>query len=183
MTVQFKEETFGPEALSLTDLAEKLTSLDWFSQFGNKDAAVEEQVRQFIETLGVSQFEVKWVSKEEVPATIGKLTFENSDIWQKLKDIPDQFKARIDEKDRNALLESMVDSIPEAVFHPSYSGAFQQMEDEKAIGYLVGNAMYISIMACTAAIAEQTELLEPLLNIVESGHTVLGLAENTIYIV
>ena len=182
MTVQFKEETYGPEALSLTDLAEKLTSLNWFSKIGITDEAVEQRARQFVGALGVQQFNVKWVAKEDIAATIGKLTFENSDVWQALKDIPDQLKKKIDEKERNALLESMVDALPEAVFHPSYAGAFNQLTEEKAISYLVGNAMYISVMAGTAALAE-TELFQPVLDIVESGHTVLGLEGNTIYIV
>ncbi|MFS0575705.1 hypothetical protein AB1K83_08725 [Sporosarcina sp. 179-K 3D1 HS] len=182
MTVQFKEETYGPEALSLTGLAEKLTSLDWFDKIGTTDAAVEQQVRQFVEALGVEQFDVKWVAKEDIAATIGKLTFDNSDVWQVLKDIPDKLKNKIDEKERTALLESMVDALPEAVFHPAYAGAFKQGTEEKAISYLVGNAMYISVMVCTAAIAE-ADLFQPLLDIVESGHTVLGLEGNTIYIV
>ncbi|MGE7544416.1 hypothetical protein [Sporosarcina newyorkensis] len=183
MTVQFKEETYGPEALSLTGLAKKLTSFNWFGEIGTVDTAVEKHVRQFIEALDVSQYNIKWVAKEDIATTIGELTFENSDVWRALKGIPERYNQLITEKDRTALLESVIDAIPEAVFHPAYAGAFKQVTEDKAISYLVGNAMYISVMACTASLADRPKMFQPLLNIVEKGHTVLGLEGNTIYII
>lgn len=183
MTVQFKEETYGKTAQNLTELANNLTAIDWFSNIGKIDSAMESLTQELMENLGVRQYEIKWATSETVPSTIGKLTFENSDVWEVLKHVPDQFKEQIDASGQNGLLDMMVDTIPEAVFHPSYAGAFLQFDNQKTISYLVGNAMYLSVLICTAQIAEQPELLKPILEIVESGHTVLGLDGNTIYLV
>lgn len=182
MTVKFQEEVYGPEALSLADLANSLLSQNWFSELGNKNPDTEKHVQELMNVLKVSNCDIKWVSKENISAKLQDFTFSESEVWDKLKDVPDQLKLKIDEKENNALLESMVDTVPEAVFHPAYAGAFKMEMEEKVISYLVGNAMYISILICTAAIAGQSELSQPLLDIVLAGHTILGLEGNTLYL-
>ena len=180
--VLISENKFGLKAQSINDIAERLATINWYGKAGVKEVQAEESLHLFLKTLRVSEYNIQWVERERVLPIIGQLTFENSKLWEALRELPDQMKKKIDESGHVALLESTIEAVPQAVFHAAFEKAFQVFEDEKIVNYLVGHAMYIAVLICTAELADQVDLFAPLLELLASGHVPLGLEGNTIYL-
>ena len=149
---------------------------------GQKDFDTEKKLETFMSTIGVKDYEVRWLSKEQLPHVIQHLTFEGSALWPKLKELPDFLNEKIVRDENEAILADMVDRVPEAVFHGVYKQAYALVKEEKAVKFLVGHALYISILACTAELAGETKLFSSLIDIVEEGHLPLGPEGNIFYL-
>jgi hypothetical protein len=183
MAVMLSEEKHGTDARSVNEWIERLLAIDWYKQAGQQQEVAVEKVNQFMRALGVNEYEVRWLSKDEVPDAIRRLTFEGSQLWNILEKLPDQLKAKIKENGNESLLEKIVDVVPEAVFHHAFAGAFHTFDEEKTVQFLVGHAMYVSILVCTAALAEEKNLFLPIVELLEAGYLPLGPEGNTFYLV
>ena len=75
-----------------------------------------------------------------------------------LAEVPDRLKRKIVSVGNENLLTDIVDKVPEAIFHGVYKEAFKHFEEEKVVKFLVGHAMYISVIACAAELAEENNL-------------------------
>ena len=132
--------------------------------------------------IGVSEYKIKWLSAAQVSETVSRLSFESSILWEVLKDLPDQLKEKIDAVGNEKLLADIVDKVPEAVFHGAYKQALNVFRDEKAIKFLVGHAMYISVLACTAELAGDVNPFSFIVELLADGHLPLGPEGNTLYL-
>lgn len=178
----FNESKYGLTVRSVNELIERLTSINWYSKAGEYSPDVEGKLAQFMSALGVHDYDIKWISIEQVPETIKTLSFEGSALWEVLKELPEQWKKKIDSLENERLLNEVVDRVPEAVFHSAYKQAFMTFKDENTIKFLVGHAMYISILACTAELAGDHQALSFLIELLEEGHLPLGPKGNTFYL-
>ncbi|MFE4428921.1 hypothetical protein ACFRH9_17765 [Peribacillus butanolivorans] len=176
------EEKYGTDARSANEMIERLTSIDWYSQAGVKCNEAEKKVEQFMSAIGVSEYKIKWLSAAQVSEAVSRLSFENSILWEVLKDLPDQLKEKINAAGNEKLLADIVDKVPEAVFHGAYKQASNVFRDEKAIKFLVGHAMYISVLACTAELASDVNPFSYIVELLEDGHLPLGPEGNTFYL-
>ncbi|KON69290.1 hypothetical protein AKG34_11295 [Peribacillus butanolivorans] len=176
------EEKYGTDARSANEMIERLTSIDWYSQAGVKCNEAEKKVEQFMSAIGVSEYKIKWLSAAQVSEAVSRLTFESSILWEVLKDLPDQLKEKIDAAGNEKLLADIVDKVPEAVFHGAYKQALNVFRDEKAIKFLVGHAMYISVLACTAELTGDVNPFSYIVELLEDGHLPLGPEGNTFYL-
>lgn len=180
MHVIFQEDA---KAEQLNEVINKLLETDWYHQAGFKDEEVETYMQTFLKQLNIEEYVFIWTNKQSLKETIENLSFRESTIWEKLKDIPDQLKEKIDANDNKTYLEKLVEFLPEAVFHPAFDNAYKQFKDEKIVQYLTGNAMYLSILICTAQLAGEEKLFEPILRIIEKGHVPVGLKGNEVYLI
>lgn len=180
MNVIFQEDS---KAEQLNQIINTLLEADWYDRAGFKDEEVESYMRSFLNQLNVEEYFIVWTDKEQLKETIENLSFRESAIWKKIKDLPDQLKEKIDDKDNNSYLEKLVDFLPEAVFHPAFDNAYKQFKDEKIVQYLTGNAMYLAILICTAELAGDEKLFEPILRIIERGHVPVGIKGNEVYLI
>ncbi|GAB3062558.1 hypothetical protein [Virgibacillus ainsalahensis] len=165
------------------EIIDQLTSANWYHQAGVKEEETVKQLEELLNLLNVKEYEVKWVTKDKVPSLIENLSFEDSNLWEVLKELPDQLKEKIDAQNLEEHLERLVDRLPEAIFHPAYDGAYKQFEDEKSIKFLTTLAMYLGLMVSTAELAGEEKLLKPILTIIESGHAPIGIDGNLIYVI
>ncbi len=180
--VLINENKFGSKAQSINDVAERLTAINWYEKAGVKEKETEETFHRFMQALQVNEYDIQWVSKEQVPEIIEKLTFNDSKLWEVLSELPDQLKKDIEKSGQVSLLEKAVDTVPQAVFHAAFEKAFQAFGEDKTVSFLVGHAMYIAVLACTAELADKADLFAALLELLESGHVPLGPEGNTIYL-
>ncbi|PLS18613.1 hypothetical protein CVD28_05605 [Bacillus sp. M6-12] len=176
------EEEYGTDARSVNELIERLTTIDWYTYAGKIDHAANTKLDQLMSNLGVKDYEIQWLSKEEVPEAVSRIALEKSALWDVLKDLPEELKNKIDINGNEKLLEDIVDRVPELVFHGAYMQAFHLFGDENAVKYLVGHAMYISILACSAELAGEEDIFSPLLELLEMGHLPLGPNGNIFYL-
>ena len=72
-----------------------------------------------------------------------------------LAEVPDRLKGKIVSSGNENLLIDIVDKVPEAIFHGVYKEAFKHFGEETVVKFLVGHAMYISVVACAAELAEE----------------------------
>lgn len=72
-----------------------------------------------------------------------------------LAEVPDQLKEKIVRAGNEKLLVDVVDKVPEAIFHGVYKEVFKHFGEEKTVKFLVGHAMYVSVLACAAELAEE----------------------------
>lgn len=177
------ESLNGTAEEKTNQIIDKLTSVSWFHQAGVQVVETEDQMVKFLDMLDVKEYEIKWASKEEVPALIGQLSFSGSKLWEELRELPDQLKEKIDANNQNNLLETLVDRLPEAVFHPAFEGAYQQFNDKKTINYLITLSMYLGLMTTVAELSGEDKLFKPITEMIESGHAPLGLKANVIYLI
>ncbi len=180
MSVLIHESTFGEKAQSLNDLAQQFETMDWYKRAGQKEANAEATIDRLMNELQVEEYELKWITKDETVAVTRQLTFEGSDIWERLKEVPDEMKKKIKKTKQMKLLETVVDTIPEFVFHHAFDAAVKQFKEEQIVNYLVCQAIYFSVLICSATLAGD-DRFGPLLELLESGHVPLGLEGNTIY--
>jgi NADH dehydrogenase/NADH:ubiquinone oxidoreductase subunit G len=176
------EGKYGSTARSVNELIDQLTSINWYSKAGQPNPDVEGKLARFMSAVGVHNYDIKWITKEQVAETIGKLSFENSELWEVLKELPDQFGKKIDSLGNQQLLNDVVDKVPEAVFHGAYKHAYEAFNQEDTIKFLVGHAMYISTLACTAELADEKDQMSILVDLLEEGHLPLGPQGNTFYL-
>ena len=177
----FNEGKYGLTVHSVNELIEKLTTINWYSNVGEFSPDIEGKLAQFMSAIGVHDYEIKWITKEQVPETIKTLSFEGSALWEVLKEVPDQLKTRMERLGTDKLLNELVDRVPEAVFHSAYNQAFLTFDDQDAINFLMGHAMYISILACTAELAGDNSM-SFIVELLEEGHLPLGPKGNTFYL-
>ncbi|MEK5101814.1 hypothetical protein MKX83_07460 [Cytobacillus sp. FSL M8-0252] len=168
---------------SIDAMVNRLQAIHWGKKVGQQNLESEEKVIEFMNDLNVNSYEIKWLLKEEVPETISRLTFEGSEIWESLKEIPEELSHKIKEDGHEKYLLDLGDRVPELVFHGAYSHLFQQFEDMKTLEYLVGLAMYVSVMSCTAELAEGKNIFLSIVNLIEAGHLPLGPEGNTFYLI
>ncbi|ULT58857.1 hypothetical protein L1999_10145 [Neobacillus drentensis] len=176
------EGKYGLTARLVNELIEKLTSINWYSKAGQYNPDVEGKLARFMSGLGVHNYEIKWITKGQTAETIEKLSFENSELWEVMKELPGQLSNKIDSLGHQQLLIDVVDKVPEAVFHGVYKHAYEAFNQENTIKFLVGHAMYICILACTAELADEKEMISILVNILNEGHLPLGPNGNTFYL-
>ncbi|MDF2791494.1 MAG: hypothetical protein K0S80_4596 [Neobacillus sp.] len=176
------EGKYGETARSVNELIDKLTSINWYSKAGQYNLDVEGKLARFMNGLGVHNYEIKWITKEQVAESIGKLSFENGKLWEVLKELPDEFREKIDSLGNQQLLNDVVDKVPEAVFHGAYKHAYEAFNEADTIKFLVGHAMYISTLACTAELADEKDKISILVDLLEQGHLPLGPNGNTFYL-
>lgn len=183
MEVTLNEEKYGTGARTVNYWIERLLAIEWYKQAGQQQEGVVEKVNQFMRTLGVNEYAVKWLSKNQVSGAIQRLTFERSNLWVILEKIPGQLRAKVNEAGNESLLEKVVDAVPEAIFHNAFARAFHTFGEEKTVQFLVVHAIYVSILICTAVLAEVPNLFLPVLELLEAGYLPLGSEGNTFYLV
>lgn len=174
--------TVYQEDISVNQVSERLTTAEWFHKAGIREAETEALIEQLLSNLNVDNYQLKWIDKSELVDVIGRFSLQDSELWNKLKEIPDELKEKIDANNDTTRLEKLIDRLPEAVFHPAFDGAYKQCGEEKRVGFLTGNAMYLSVLIATAELAGEGELLKPLLQVIENGHVPVGIEGNVIYL-
>ncbi|MED4752502.1 hypothetical protein [Brevibacillus choshinensis] len=182
MIVILNDEKHGSAPHTVNEWIDRLLAIDWYKLAGQHQEAALAKVNQLMKKLGVIECEVKWLSENEVPAAIQRLTFEGSQLWSILEQLPDQLKAKVKKIGNESLLEKVVDVVPEAVFHRAFAGAFHTFGDEKTVQFLVGHAMYLSLLVCTAVLADEMDLFLPLIELLEAGILPLGPEGNIFYL-
>lgn len=160
---------------------DQLQNALWYERAGESNDETEEQLKQFMKNLQVENYDIKWIRKEEAPRLIGTFTFENSAIWEQLKDVPDHFMKQIEEKGKQQQLDELIDRVPEFIYLRTFERAYALFQDKQLIQYLVVHGMYISTLACIAALLED-ELFIPIVEMVKDGHIPLGIKGNTVYL-
>ncbi|SDH17402.1 hypothetical protein SAMN05192534_10268 [Alteribacillus persepolensis] len=178
---------YGNNGENVASLIERLADIDWYQKAGEQDKAVEEKLAESMKQLGVSTYQIEWIKPGEAADAIASLALEESSIWEQLKEVPDTIKAKMDEVNRETVVDDIVYNIPELVYHGSFAGAYQLFEDEKTTGFFTGHAMYISVLACLWEAAADLDGMKdnpflPLVEILESGHVPLGLKKETIFV-
>lgn len=176
------EEKEGPRAQSVNEMVKRLTAIDWFVNSGQQNIEAEQKVDQFMEYLDRSEYEIKWISRNQVTQTIERLSFEGCAFWEALKEVPDQLKKKIVHAGNENLLADMADKVPEAIFHGACTQAFHLFGDEKVVQILVGLAMYVSVLTCAAELAGGQNIFLPMVELLEAGHLPLGPEGNIFYL-
>ncbi|MED1556941.1 hypothetical protein [Bacillus paramycoides] len=176
------EEKYGSGARHANEIIERLTTLDWYVNAGQQNLEAEKKVDRFMSSLNISEYEIRWISRKQLNETIGRLSFEDSTFWEALKEVPDQLKEKIVRTGNEKLLADVVDKVPEAIFHGAYKQVLNIFGDEKAVKFLVGHAMYISVLACATELAEENNLFLPIVELLEGGHLPLGPEGDTFYL-
>jgi len=178
------EEKAQQKEREFREILDGLADVEWYHKAGEKDMDAEANMEQFLSRLNVSDYELKWVSKENLHDVLGELTFTESPLWDALKDMPGQFKETIVANGLDGRpLQKAVDLAPVSVYHPAFAGAYQQFGDKKAVQYLSVGAMYIGLMTSLSVLAEEEKLFEPIVEMIKSGHGPLGPSGKTIYLI
>ncbi|WP_439022302.1 hypothetical protein [Bacillus thuringiensis] len=176
------EEKYGSHARSTNGMIERLMTMNWYSNIGQQNLEAEKKIDQFMCALNNSEYEIKWISRNQLSETIERISFEDNDLWGMLAEVPDHLKEKIISVGNEKLLIDVVDKVPEAIFHGVYKEAFKHFGEEKVVEFLVGHAMYISTVACAAELAEEKNVFLPIVELLELGHIPLGPERNTFYL-
>lgn len=168
------EEKDGPGARSANEMVKRLTTINWYKNVGQQNIDAEQKIDQFMSSLNIHEYEIRWISRDQVTEMIGRLSFEGSAFWEALKEVPDQLKEKIVHAGNDTHLADLVDKVPEAIFHGAFTQAFNLFSEEKAVQFLVGHAMYVSVLACAAELTEGDNAFLPVVELLEAGHLPLG---------
>ncbi|MEK4177490.1 hypothetical protein [Aeribacillus sp. FSL W8-0870] len=171
----------------VNQMADRLLNINWYQHVGTIHDDVQNKAEKFLQSLNIENCEIKWISKDEIGNIYDTIRLTNSSLWEALKVLPDRLKEKIDQSGQEEILNEIVYHLPEAVFHEVYKGAFKTFSDESFIRFLVGHAMYISLLACAwELVANINEWGENpfayLVDILEMGHIPLGSNNQTFYI-
>ncbi|PGE66613.1 hypothetical protein [Bacillus toyonensis] len=176
------EEKYGSHARSTNGMIERLMTMNWYCNIGQQNVEAEKKIDQFMSSLNISEYEIKWISRKQLIEKIERISFEDNDLWGALAAVPDQLKEKIERAGNEKLLVDVVDEVPEAIFHGVYKEAFEIFGEEKTVKFLVGHAMYVSVLACAAELAEEKNVCLPIIELIEMGHVPLGPEGNTFYL-
>ncbi|WP_026684256.1 hypothetical protein [Heyndrickxia coagulans] len=177
------EKKYGSLARSVNEMIARLVSVPWYSNAGRENPYAEQKIKEFATCFGTRKLDVKWISKEKLGDTAKQLTFEGCELWNVLKDIPDQLKVKIDVQGKGKILEDLVYKMPEAIFHRTFDQAYAIFGDRETVQFLIGHAMYIGLLYCLYELAEEENPVSFLLDILEAGNIPLGPDGNIFYLV
>ncbi|MFZ4452680.1 hypothetical protein [Salibacterium aidingense] len=178
---------YGKNGENVASMMDRLMNIDWFHHVGKEDPQTNNHLKNFMEAIGVDTYQMKWTPRDEVPQMISRLSLENSVLWGRLKNIPDEIKEKVEAAEHETELDELVYHVPELVYHGAFEGAYRMFEDEKTVAFLAGHAMYISVLACAWELADDPEGTKEnpfhyAVCILEDGHLPLGPIGNTIYL-
>ncbi|HWK22311.1 MAG TPA: hypothetical protein VNS08_04680 [Ureibacillus sp.] len=160
----------------------RFRAVHWGKKAGLQNGEAEEKVITFLDALNVNSYTIKWITSGELSETISRLTFEGSELWDQLKEIPERFSTRIRQAGQEELLFELGDRLPEIIFHQAFSHMIDLATDKKSTEYLIGLAMYLCVLTCSAELAGEGSSFYPMIELLEMGNLVLGVEGNTIYL-
>lgn len=176
------EEKYGSHARSTNGMIERFMKMNWYSNIGQQNVEAEKKIDQFMSSLNISEYEIKWISRKQLHETMERISFEGSALWGTLAEVPDRLKGKIVSSGNENLLIDIVDKVPEAIFHGVYKEAFKHFGEETVVKFLVGHAMYISVVACAAELAQEKNVFLPIVELIELGHIPIGPEGNIFYL-
>ncbi|MGD8191468.1 hypothetical protein ACQCN2_15915 [Brevibacillus ginsengisoli] len=184
-------QVYGPNGEKVVSLITRLTQMEWFQAVGKQSgqSEAEQAIRECTDLLGIDGYQVLWMTKKELPAFIEGMRLEQSPIWSHISNIPRKIREKAEETGRLDVLSYTIDHVPELLFHSSFQGIFREFEEFGAsmVKTAVGFVLYLFGLACAWETLADLEGFEsnpfmPLVEVFESGHWPLGMANETFYV-
>ncbi|MED3717849.1 hypothetical protein AB4J90_08170 [Geobacillus thermodenitrificans] len=181
----------GTENAAVRHLLDRFVNIDWLSSLGRQgDEQVEQLLRQFADFFGVHHVEVKWLAEQELRSSIEAIRLEEDDIWQVLRNVPDQFKHQAEQTGRLEALLALADEVPAVIFQHSFDQLFAVLSPygDNVVTTAVGYMMYIGGMACAWELLSDLEGREInpfhfLISVLERGHWPLGVVNGQLVVI
>src|SRR5690625_4032856 len=123
MKLILDEKISGVKAKSIKNVIERLLDIEWYNSTDGNKGKPEELLGQLLETINVSGYTIKWLSKAELPEKLNKISLTDSKIWDRMKELPGQFRNEIYESKQGKLIAPIVEIVSEPIFHHSFDSA------------------------------------------------------------
>lgn len=75
------EEKYGSHARSTNGMIERLMTMNWYCNIGQQNVEAEKKIDQFMSSLNISEYEIKWISRKQLKEKIERISFEDNDLW------------------------------------------------------------------------------------------------------
>ena len=75
------EEKYGSHARSTNGMIERFMKMNWYSNIGQQNVEAEKKIDQFMSSLNISEYEIKWISRKQLHETMERISFEGSALW------------------------------------------------------------------------------------------------------
>ncbi len=186
------EVIYGPNGESVAQLMTRLSNINWFSALGkqSRQGETEKAIHEFTRCFNIHEYEIRWIMKEQLSAFLEGMKLEESALWVRLQQIPDQIKNQAAQVGRLDALLHLADEVPANIFHYCFDGVFRELGEygssmvETAVCFM----MYIGGLACAWEMIADIEGWEtnpflPLIDVLEHGHWPLGLIGKQYYVI
>jgi hypothetical protein len=183
---------YGPNGESVAQLMTRLSNINWFSALGKqvRQEETEKAIKDFVHGFDIDKYDIKWITKDQLPSFLGEMKLEDTPLWPQLQQIPDQIKNQAAQVGRLDDLLYLADEVPVNIFHYCFDGVFHELREygsplvETAVCFM----MYIGGLACAWEMIADIEGWEinpflPLIDVLEYGHWPLGLFGHHFYVI
>lgn len=182
MTLLFDQYDLKDDTTLMNDIADKILQLPWFDNAGTVNKEIETKVEQFLDELSVNQYEIQWISKNELTDQLNSMSFEDSAVWSALKDIPTIYMEEIQQKEMEEAWKILLNDLPEHLFHVVFEKAYTLYQGEEEVRYLINNAFYVSTLIVLAELVGEKAFANKLSEIIETGNIVVGFEGEKLYL-
>lgn len=162
-------------------ITEVLLNLPWYENIGMQNKQTEATLSSLISEITLEEYDIKWIDKKDLNKQLDKMDFSDSEIWQKLKDLPSDYKKELEELKLTKIWDIMLLELPEHLFHVTFKKAYELFEENKEnVKYLINNAYYISVLITLSYLTNDKLFANKLIDLVKTGNTVVGFKGDTI---
>ncbi|RNB80250.1 hypothetical protein EDM56_28015 [Brevibacillus fluminis] len=186
------ETVYGPNHQQVHQLMTRLSEVPWFSVLGNESGRLdaEKALKECTHHLNLEEFEIVWMTREQIPSFIENMNLSDSHVWSRIQDIPKKLSEKAIATRRQSVLDEMLDLVPEMLFHKAYDGAFPALHEygERVVKVAVVSVLYLFSNACLwEALSDKKDSepnpFLPLLKVYEAGHWPIGMVGNQFYLI
>ncbi|MET3289205.1 UNVERIFIED_CONTAM: hypothetical protein ABID98_001775 [Brevibacillus sp. OAP136] len=186
------ETVYGPNHQQVHQLMTRLSEVPWFSVLGNESGRLdaEKALKEWTHHLNLEEFEIVWMTREQIPSFIENMNLSDSHVWSRIQDIPKKLSEKADATGRQTVMAEMLEIVPEKLFHKAFDGAFPVLHEfgELVVKVAVGSVLYLFGIACLWEALSDREDPEPnpflpLVKIFEAGHWPIGMVGNHFYLI
>lgn len=170
------------QALSKENLQELVQSMfhkDAFSKCGVEDGSVV-AMQRWLQTFDVSTAQVKQVSTGELEQTIEILSFEQSDLWKSIFPLPERWAGQIGEE--LTKLQQSMDPLLQQVYQLAFDALVEKFGATEVTKFLTVQSMAVASYVVASHVAGDEAFSSPVIELYKSGHCIVGIAGDTLFI-
>lgn len=136
--------------------------IEWINQFTDVDGQVEQ------------------VAQEDVEQLMSTLSFDHSDLWQAIFPLSEQwvqqFKLPLER------VHAFIDPYLEEVYQTAFDSYVKKFGATPLTKFLTVQTMAVMTYVAASYFAGQRTFYEPIVQLYEKGHVIIGIKENTLYV-
>lgn len=149
------------------------------SNMGTTDAAVE-QMTQWLKQFSNVEGCVECIAREDLEQVVATLSFDQSELWQAIFPLPEQWSQHFATPIEQ--VHTLIDPYLQEVYQAAFDQYIQLFGATSLTKFMTVQTMALMAYVAASYFANQRAFYEPIVQLYEAGHMIIGIKGNTLYV-